>query len=177
MISILSKWRWPILIILCAFFSLQSSTTKAQIVFYVEIMTEDKPIKYYEGQNLMFKTKDYPKEWQNVKIERLIDAEKIILYDGGMLNLEDIIEIRRTRPWATTVGYMLQTFGVAWFAFGGIAHFTTDNFDFGVDTLIIGSTAIASGWLLRKLFKYKKYKVGKKVRLKILDLSWPEPKG
>ena len=157
---------------LCSF-----STADAQIVLYVEIMTETKPIKYYEGQELMFKTKEYPKEWQKIKIERLLDEEKILLYDGGMLKLSDITEIRRIRPWATVGGYMLQTFGVAWFGFGGIAHFTTDTFDFGVDTLVIGSTAIASGWLMRKLFKYKKYKIGKKVRLKILDLSWPEPRG
>jgi len=154
-----------------------TQTAEAQIVLYMEIMTEEKPIKYYVGQNLMFKTKAYPKEWQNIKISRLIDEEKIILFDGGMLNLEDIIEIRRTRPWATTIGYMLQTFGVAWFAFGGLAHFTTSSFDFGVDTAVIGGTAIISGWLIRKLFKFKKYKIVKKVRLKILDLSWPEPSG
>ena len=154
-----------------------SQKANAQVVLYVELMTEYKPIKYYEGQILMFKTKDYPEEWQKITIERLMDEEKILLYNGGMVKLSDIIEIRRTRPWATVGGYMLQTFGVAWFGFGGLAHFTTDNFDFGVDTLVIGGTAIISGWLLRKLFKYKKYKIGKKVRLKILDLSWPEPRG
>ena len=150
---------------------------EAQVVLYMEIMTQEKPIKYYEGQSFMCKTKAYPDEWQNIKIERLIDSEKIILFDGGMLNLTDIIEIRRTRGWATAIGYMLQSFGVAWFGFGGIAHFTTDSFDFGVDTFVIGGTAIASGWLIRKLFKFKNYKIGKKVRLKILDLSWPEPRG
>lgn len=152
-------------------------TTIAQVVLYVEVMTDDKPIKYYEGQVLMYKSKDYPKEWQQIKIERLIDEEKIILFDGGMLNLADVIEIRRNRTWATAAGYMLQTFGVAWYAFGGIAHLTTDSFDFGVDTFIIGGTAIVSGWLIKKLFRHKKYKIGKKVRLKILDLSWPEPRG
>lgn len=164
-------------IILVACFGIGSVEVEAQIVLYVEIMTEEKPIKYYEGQYLMFKTKDYPDEWQDIKITRLIDEEKIILFEGGMLNLEDIIAIRRTRPWATTIGYMLQTFGVAWFAFGGVAHFTTSSFDFGMDTFVIGGTALASGWLIRKLFKYKKYKIGKKVRLKILDLSWPDPTG
>lgn len=164
-------------IIFISAFWLVPQSVKAQVVLYVEIMTEYKPIKYYEGQDLMFKTKEYPKDWQKITIERLMDEEKIILFDGGMINLEDIIEIRRTRPWATVTGYMLQTFGVAWFGFGGLAHFTTDNFDFGVDTFVIGSTAIASGWLIRKLFKYKSFKIGKKVRLKILDLSWPDPKG
>jgi hypothetical protein len=158
-------------------FCINPSSVKAQVVLYVEIMTEQKPIKYYEGQSLMFKSKDYPKEWQEITIKRLMDEEKIILSDGGMLKLTDITEIRRTRPWAIVTGYMLQTFGVAWFGFGGLAHFTTDSFDFGLDTFVIGTTAIGSGWLIRKLFKYKKYKIGKKVRLKILDLSWPEPRG
>ena len=151
--------------------------SEAQVVLYMEIMTEIKPIKYYEGQELMFKSIEFPEDWQKIKIERILNDEKVILYDGGMLQLEDIIQIRRTRPWAIAAGYMLQTFGVAWFGFGGLAHLTTDTFDFGVDTLVIGSTAIASGWLIKKLFKYKKYKIGKKVRLKILDVSWPEPRG
>jgi hypothetical protein len=166
---------WGVIVLI--FIGLRPIKMEAQVVLYVEIMTEDKPIKYYEGQSLMFKEKQFPEDWQLVKINRIIDAEKIILYEGGMLKMEDIIEIRRTRPWATAIGYMLQTFGVAWLTFGGIAHFTTDSFDFGVDTAVIGGTAIISGWLIRKLFKYKTYKIGKKVRLKILDLSWPEPGG
>lgn len=177
MSSILVSRNLLIVIIYIASSLFSLHVANAQVVLYVEVMTEDKPIKYYEGQDFMFKTKEYPDEWQSIKIERLMDEEKIILFDGGMLNLDDIIELRRTRPWATTIGYMLQTFGVAWFAFGGVAHFTTSSFDFGVDTAVIGGTAIVSGWLLRKLFKFKKYKVGNKVRLKILDLSWPEPRG
>lgn len=153
------------------------SSSDAQVVLYMEIMTEEKPIKYYEGQNLMFKHKDYPDEWQSIKLERIMDEEKIILYDGGMLNLSDIKEIRRSRPWATALGYSLQTFGVVWFGYGGLAHLFADSFSFGVDTFVIGSTALVSGWLLRKLFRFKKYKIGRTTRLKILDLSWPEPRG
>ncbi|MFT6333696.1 MAG: hypothetical protein ACI86M_003045 [Saprospiraceae bacterium] len=151
--------------------------SSAQVVLYMEMMSEEKPIKYYEGQMLSFKSADYPDEWQTIKIDRLIDDEKLVLYDGGIMKLSDIIEVRRTRGWANTMGYMLQTFGVAWFGFGGIAHFTTSNFSFGVDTLAIGATAIASGWIIRKFLKHKKYKVGRRNRLKILDLSWPEPTG
>ena len=151
--------------------------SSAQVVLYMEVMGEEKPIKYYEGQFLSFKSAEYPDEWQDIKIDRIMDEEKFVLYDGGMLNMTDIIEVRRTRGWANTIGYMLQTFGVAWFGFGGIAHFTTSNFSFGVDTQAIGTTAIASGWIIRKFLKYKKYKIGRRNRLKILDLSWPEPIG
>ena len=170
------RWFLPSILLFLTIW-LSPTTADAQIVLYVEIMTEEKPIKYYGGQDLMYKNKNYPEDWQTIKIERIIDEEKIILYDGGMINLEDIIEIRRTRPWAIAAGYMLQTFGIAWYGFGGLAHFTTDSFDFGVDTFVIGGTAIVSGWLIKKLFRFKKYKIGNKVRLKILDLSWPEPQG
>lgn len=153
-----------------------SHTTDAQVVLYMELMKEEKPIKYYPGQYLSIKSAEYPDEWLNISISKILDEEKIILYDGGMLRLQDIIEVRRSRGWSKIVGYMLKTFGAAWLGFGGIAHFTTD-YKFGADTAIIGGGAVASGWLIQKLFKYKKYKVGKKVRLKILDLSWPEPKG
>lgn len=151
--------------------------SSGQVVLYMEIMGEEKPIKYYEGQMLSFKSAEYPDEWQNVKIDRIIDEEKLVLYAGGMLKLADITDIRRSRGWANTIGYMLQTFGTAWLAFGGVAHFSYSNFTFGGDTLAIGATAIASGWLMRKLLKFKKYKIGRRTRLKILDLSWPAPTG
>ncbi len=151
--------------------------SNAQVVLYMEMMGEEKPIKYYEGQMLSFKSADYPDEWQEVKIDRIIDEEKLVLYAGGMLKLTDITDIRRSRGWANTIGYMLQTFGTAWLAFGGVAHFAYSNFTFGVDTLAIGGTAIATGWLMRKLLKFKKYKIGRRTRLKILDLSWPTPSG
>ncbi len=153
------------------------SESDAQVVLYMEMMGEEKPIKYYEGQSLSYKCVAYPDEWQEIIIDRVVDEEKLILYPGGMLKLSDITEIRRTRGWANTIGYMLQTFGTAWLAFGGIAHFSYATFTFGVDTLIIGVTAMATGWLIKKLLKYKKYKIGRRNRLKILDLSWPAPVG
>lgn len=161
-------------ILMCICFVTQSS---AQVVLYMDMMGEEKPIKYYEGQMLSFKSVKSPDEWQDIKIDRIIDDEKLVLYNGGMMKMTDIIEVRRTRGWANTMGYMLQTFGVAWLGFGGIAHFTTSNFSFGVDTLAIGATAITSGWIIRKFLKYKKYKIGRRNRLKILDLSWPDPVG
>ena len=150
---------------------------QAQVVLYMEIMSEEKPIKYYEGQTLMFKSHEFPDDWRTIKIERILDKEKIILYDGGMLQLEDIKTIRRTRGWAKAVGYMLQTFGVAWLGFGAVASQTTDTVDFSFDTALTGGTAILTGYLIRKLFHFKNYNIGRRVRLKILDLSWPEPRG
>ena len=169
-----SWWTGLFLIIACVFSVLE---TNAQVVLYMEMMGEEKPIKYYEGQSLSFKSVVYPDEWQEIRIDRIVDEEKFILYPGGMLKLSDITDVRRTRAWANTIGYMLQTFGTAWLAFGGVAHFAYSTFTFGVDTLVIGVTSMAAGWLIRKLLKYKKYKIGRRNRLKILDLSWPAPVG
>lgn len=177
MSSLLGSGRLILSVVFILTMWISPKIVDAQVVLYLEIMTEDKPIKYYVGQELMYKSKAFPDDWLKIRIERIMDEEKLILFDGGMLKLEDITQIRRNRGWATVAGYMLQTFGVAWFGFGGIAHFTTDSFNFGVDTAVIGGTAIVSGWLIKKLFRFKKYKIGKKVRLKILDLSWPEPGG
>ena len=165
-----------IMILLIVFFA-PSQRVQAQVVLYMEIMSEDKPIKYYEGQMLMYKSKEFPDDWQTIKIERILDEEKIILYDGGMLQLDDIKTIRRTRGWAKAIGYMLQTFGLAWLGWGGIASVTTDNVNFSTDTALTGGIALLSGYLIRKLFYFKNYNVGRRVRLKILDLSWPEPRG
>lgn len=175
MIVHLSKNLLLVSILLLIFNLGTTSVAKAQVVLYMEIMGQEKPIKYYEGQSLSYKSAEFPDEWQDIRIERVVDDEKLILYNGGMLKLDDIIEIRRSRAWANTVGYMLQTFGTAWLAFGGVIHFTDSNFSFGLDTLAIGGTALGTGWLIRKLFRYKEYKIGRRYRLKILDLSWPDP--
>jgi hypothetical protein len=47
--------------------------SSAQVVLYLEMMGEEKPIKYYEGQMLSFKSAEYPDEWQDVKIDRIMD--------------------------------------------------------------------------------------------------------
>lgn len=164
-----------IIVLLLSFFAFNNAN--GQVVLYLEDMKEEKPIKYYEGQMLSFISAEYPDEWQEIKIERILVEEKILLFAGGMVNLEDILKIRRSRGWANVTGTMLQTFGGSWFVFGGLAHFGTSSFTFGIDTLVIGATAIGVGWLIKKFFKYKKYKIGKKNRLKILDLSWPAPTG
>ena len=169
--------RTLLLVIILLTIGIGQSKLQGQVVLYMEIMTEDKPIKYYEGPVLMYKHVDYPDEWQREKITRILDEEKIIIFEGGMVNLDEIIMIRRTRGWATTLGYMLQTFGVAWLGFGVVGELAFGNVNIGVDTVVIGATSFGGGWLIRKLFKFKNYKIGKKVRLKILDVSWPEPRG
>ncbi|MEE9440014.1 MAG: hypothetical protein V3V14_13495 [Saprospiraceae bacterium] len=155
---------------------LSPSRSNAQVVLYLEVMNDAKPIKYYVGDWVSYKTAEFPDDWQNRQIKKIIAKEKIILFEGKLLKLSDITDIRRSRTWVNAIGYSLQSFGTAWLVYGAIAHYST-SFEFGTDTAIIGGGALISGYLLRKFFKYKKYRIGKKNRIKILDISWPEPRG
>lgn len=154
-----------------------SQSVQSQVVLYFEKMSDVTPQKIYAGQKISVKLKGYQEDWTTVKIERILKDENIILYDGGMFDLEDIIYIRMTRPWASTISVSMISFGTSWLVYGGIAHFAVGTFTFGLDTAVIGAGSIIGGWLIRKLFRWKKYKIGKKNRLKILDLSWPPPVG
>jgi len=155
--------------------SAKFTVAESQTVLMVEDMRDIRPIKYYEGQFISVKTVDFPDYWLDIKIERLLDEEKIILYDGGMINLSDITHFRRTRGWVKAISYTMQTFGIAWLTFATLGDLAGHEYQVGADTFVIGGGAIVTGWLLRKFFRYKKYKINKKVRLRILDLSFPSP--
>ena len=164
------------LLTIALFFAI-SCSVQGQVVLYFEKLKDVEPEKIYEGQHIHVKLKDYPNEWNTIRIDRILKEENVIFYDGGMFNIEEITHIRMKRGWVSGMSVSLTTFGTVWLAYGGIAHFAVGNFDFGVDTAVIGGGSLLIGWLLRKFFKWKKYKIGKKNRLKILDLSWPTPVG
>ncbi len=162
-----------ILTFLC--FWIESGIVEAQVVLYMEEMTSEKPIKYYPGDKVNIKTSTYPDEWMNIKIEKILtDDGGVIVYDGGLVHIKDITHVRRIRKWVRPLTYSLQTFGTAWVGLGALGLiFGQPSITFG--SLAIGGGAFVIGFLVRKAFLYKKYKIGKKVRLKYLDISWPQP--
>ena len=148
-----------------------AATTDAQVVLYLEEMTEIKAIKIYEGSTISIKTEIEPR-WTNYKIDRLLDKDSVILHETGMIHLTEITHIRRERRWVRALGVAMQRFGYAYLAYGAIAA-VAGEFQMDGNFLAIGIVPIAAGWLMQKIWRHKIYKIGKKNRLKILDLSFP----
>lgn len=155
-----------------SFFAL-ANTGNAQVILLLEDMTEVRPYTYYVGSKITVKTVDYPEEWQTIRITKLLDESSTIVYDGGLLNTSEIISVRRNSILGQTVGYTLQAFGAAWTVFGVLGSVFGDS-EYDVGTALIGVVSFATGWVIRKYMSSKKYKIGSKNRLKILDVSFPD---
>lgn len=152
---------------------LGSTAGQAQVYLYLEDMTEVQAIKIPVGSSISIKTIDN-QEWTSYRIERLLDKEGIIILgDGTMLEISDITHIRRQRKWVKAFSYTLQTFGFAWGLYGSIIMLADSNGSTWGIVLTGSLVPIATAYLMRKIWLWKKYKIGKKNRLKVLDLSFP----
>jgi len=142
-----------------------------QVVLYLEDMNEVKAIKIPEGSVVSLKTTE-EKVWTYYKLDRLLAEEKIILHERGFIDLDQVTHIRIQRKWVKAIGNSLMSFGAAWTVYGVIAAAATNTVQF--ETSLLGIIPFAAGYIMKKVWLHKIYPIGKKNRLKILDLSFPD---
>ncbi len=147
---------------------------QAQRFLQIELFNNPQTIKFYPNDKICIKTLESEDEWLVYEIEDVIPDENIIVYPQGYLPLDQITHIRVYKDIAKAVSIGLSQFGFVWLGFGGLAHAFSD-FEFGWDTLAIGLVAIVTGWILKKFAAKKDYTIGKKARLRILDIRFPTP--
>ncbi len=155
-------------------FLIGSLSVNAQRILQLEIQREVDAIKFYEGESIVFKSAEFPKDWQEKTIERIIVEDGIIIFTDGMVMLKDITQLRLENNAAQIGGKVLSGFGAGWLLFGTIANFTTDNKLSWTD-VAIGATAVTLGWILSKFISKKTYKIGGNANLRLLDVSFPTP--
>ena len=151
---------------------LSLQTVKAQKFIQLELPGDPIALKYFEGMSIAFKHVDYPDDWFNKVIKSIDVQNQLLVFDDGYINMSEITHIRRFRPWVKALGITLNSFGVVWLSYGGLAAAFSD-FDFGVDTAVIGGSALLVGWILRKWLYKKDYKIGNHAHLRMLDITMP----
>ncbi|MFK7933034.1 MAG: hypothetical protein AB8G22_05950 [Saprospiraceae bacterium] len=149
------------------------TTSSAQKVLQLEKYGNlKKTRKYYIGQEVTYQLKG-DDLWYTLPIERIIEEENIVVFNDRFVKLDSIRAIKsfhtrdRSRRMATT----LNVFGIAWsvFALGG--SIANEDFSYRRGDAITTATALTLGHLVKWIFKDKKYKMGRKYRLRTLDLS------
>jgi hypothetical protein len=115
-------------------------------------------------------------DWKTEKIQSINYDTQIIVFTSGYEHLDNIIKVRRYKPWVRQLGLKLMQFSAAWFLYGGISELINDDFSFGWDHATIGGGALVTGFVMYKLAASTTYDVkGGKDRLRIIDISWPDP--
>jgi len=129
--------------------------------------------KFYIGDDLNYRLKG-DKTWYTGTIQDLLVDDNIILFGNRYVKMEDIRTIRKRLRWSRNVGNQLYLFAGSWLFFSGSAALV-GWWELRWDTAIVAGSALVTGFILKNAFKYKKYKIGKRRRLRMLDITMPKP--
>ncbi len=154
-------------ILIC--FLLFSVKTNAQEFLQLETKNDPSTIKYPIGSTIKIK-KLGSKEWSTIKILGFSYADTSIVYEEGKLSLSTISEVQRSRPGVSVAGKMLMVFGTTWLTYGAIAGELDKDPVSGYSDLAIGVSTVALGLGLNTFFKDRKFKIGTRYRLRLIDL-------
>lgn len=122
---------------------------------------------------ITFQLKDDNKGWYKRQILDLNADAQLILLGDTWIPISDITRIRMSnqRLWATIIGGALQGGGVSmflgdlWYTIRGNPEFTQGGMEFGLLNMAVGTG-------IRLLFGPIKYKLGKKTRLRVIDVTY-----
>jgi hypothetical protein len=123
--------------------------------------------------DLTFKLKDDQVGWYTRTIYDLDANAQLIFLGDSWVSVDDIdrIKLRRQRALPNILGGALQVggismfFGDVWYTLAGHPEFSQGGMEFGVLNFAVGTA-------IRKLFAPIKYNIGKKRRLRVVDLTF-----
>lgn len=167
--SIISEAIFRSALVLFLFTFGLSSPLIAQKFFQMEKIGSLKVKKYYVGDQLTFQIKEYPNVWLTESIEDIYQEENMILFSDRAVKLDEIVKIRRKKKWSKGIGNNLYRFGIAWAGFSLLG--TLGGVPLTWAAAIVPASSFVAGFLIKNLFKHRTYRIGKKRRLRILDLD------
>lgn len=134
-----------------------------------------KRFKFAEGDELTYKIKSDPGYWYTQKIHQIQVDDGILVMDIGYVNIDEIIAIKtfKNQDWSKAMGNKLLQFASSWFVYS-LGGALTPAGALGWAALTVPLTAISFGLLLKGLFKSKTHRIGKRKRIRLLDLSFPK---
>ena len=165
--------HWTIRILLLLFLS--TSVTQAQVFLQVEKFNDPRTLKIQPGEYLTYTLKEYPDVWRKEQIQAIDYEGNMIVFDEGFRTLEELDKIRLYRGWAKAIGYGLMQFSAGWYLFGGIATVTQSDYTMSEREIVIGGIFAAVGFVIKQLFYKRTIKLGKRHRLRIVDIRLFDP--
>ena len=128
--------------------------------------------KYYVGDEVAYQLKG-DDLWYSLPIERIIVEENIVVLRDRFIKLDQIRAFKsfHNRALSQRLGGSFQIFGLTWSAFALGGSVANPDFSYRKGDAIVTATALTLGQLLKWIFKSKKYRMGRKYRLRVLDLS------
>ena len=149
-----------------------STNSFGQKFLQIEKYGKTKVEKFYIGDELNYQIEGDNKTWYNGTINDLVIEENLIVFGNRAVNMKDISAIRtfKNAKWSRVMSFQLYAFAAG---FGGISLLASlvGWWEITAFTIVVVGVAIAAGLLIRHLFKWKTYKMGKRKWLRMLDLT------
>ncbi|MEL6122388.1 MAG: hypothetical protein AAFR14_01600 [Bacteroidota bacterium] len=154
---------------------LQWSPGSGQIYLQLERANITDVRRFTVGTEIRFKTVQYD-GWQEGLISKLIYEDQAIVFPDGISYLEDFTHFSYERPQVKFLGDTQFYFGASWLVLGGLIEglrridVLETQYEFGVDTAVIGASAMLSGYLTKAIWGRAVKKMNKQNRVRIVDL-------
>ena len=161
-----------IFLFILLFCGLSLHSVLAQKVLQLEKYGKAKVKKHFIGEELTFRLKDDKNYWYKDVIQDILVEEGIIIFSNRAVKLDEIDAIRsfKVARFGQSMSRNLFIFGASWTIFSLIGLPIGWNVGIGDAILVVADTIAA--FLVRNLFRYRTFRVGKKRRLRLLDLNW-----
>lgn len=160
--------RYLLLLLLCS-----STGLRAQKVLQLERFGNPNSERIEIGSFLTYQVVD-DEIWYRGVIRDLRVDQQVIEFDDRFLALDRITALQYERAWPRQIGTQLALFGAAWSGWALVGTLTDGNPDTNYrwsDAIVTGSSA-AVGFSLPLVFGKKTVQLGKRRRLRMLDLSF-----
>lgn len=144
----------------------------AQKEMLIETVGKVEPMRIYPGEDLLFRRAGY-EGWQEATLVDLLPQDSIILLDKQYIRIGEIEAIRFLHPGARfrRLGNMLLIFGASWLGFTAVGSLADrESTDWTLAAQVAGGS-ISSGLFLRYAFRHRTYRIGKRRRIRLLDLE------
>ena len=153
-------------------FLLPALPSSAQKILQIEKRNSPKTTKIFIGDEIMYRLPN-DKTWYTGFITDLLVEEKLIALEDRYLPLDSITALGSYRPWSKAAGTSLFFFGAGWSGMALVGTLTDGNpsTHYRWSDAAVTGAAWGLSYLTPRLFRYRKIKIGKRRRLRLLDLN------
>ena len=168
------QYRDPSLFVFLILFlgCLLATPVYGQKFLQIETYGSPKSKKLFAGAEISYQLKGQDTWHTHVIEDFLVDRNLLVLSDR-YVNIQDIAALKFQRGFVQGISTSLFWFGLGWSGFALVGTLTDGDpeSNYRWSDVIVTGTAISTGWLMGQLLGTKKVKIGKRKKLRMLDIS------
>lgn len=142
----------------------------AQKMLLLEKTTKVKPHKFFVGETLTYKLDERQATWFSDEIMDILPEENALVLGIQKVRIEDIAELRFRRRLLVGLTKTVGVFGAGLVVFSVGGKLADGNRASVRDAFIGGWATMGASFLVLKLFKNQHLKMGKKYRLRTIEV-------